>query len=499
MKTGFLQIIFLLISVIQINGQRNDTLEHTDSLLRSVTGKPDSLEKLTTGRLPDSSVMQTGKKLIYLQEDDPFYNPKSKFWIPALRVGLTNIANWAACRYYYKYDWAVISLKTWKQNLRGPWELDADGFHTNFWGHPHSGNLYFNVPRANGYHFWESTLFTAGGSLMWEVFLEKELPSINDFTFTTLGGVMLGETIYRISTSILDDRERGFNRVMRELLSGILNPPSAFNRLTNKKMFRVTPHEVYQKEPFSIRVRAGTDNIHNEFSAENHPVTSFLSIRFDYGDPFEIRKRKPFDVFIAQTGFFGVYPRKQSWFINGTALAAGSSSRENNTNFLKGIFQHFEYRFSKNYYLAVVGIGPGLFTTTRISPAVQFSSVTHVAGLPMIGSNLFAGPDTFKNASYSFGGGFKAGVETTLEIKDRLRAGLNAAAYWLCSYENPGRRSRMGMLVPRLSVNLTPRISVGTEHFFYFNKKIAEDRTTVFQTNQQHQFFAEFHFPAREK
>ena len=148
--------------------------------------------------------------------------------------------NWAIAGIFLIMTGHDISTKTWKYNLKHGWVWDDDHFGTNFIGHPHSGNIYFNVARSNGYSFWASLPFAIEGSLMWEYFGENTQPSKNDIVNTPISGMFLGEVLYRISSNILDDRARGINRFWRELIAGILDPPRALNRLTQGKMFRVT-------------------------------------------------------------------------------------------------------------------------------------------------------------------------------------------------------------------------------------------------------------------
>src|SRR5206468_13088616 len=126
-------------------------------------------------------------------------------------------------------------------------------------------------------------------------------PSINDIINTPISGAFLGEILYRISSNILDDRTRGGNRVFREILAGIINPPRALNRLTQGKMFRVTSKEVYQKEPLNITLSAGVHKVNNKIGKNNLFGTgtnnAIVHLQLDYGDPFETRHRKPFDLF----------------------------------------------------------------------------------------------------------------------------------------------------------------------------------------------------------
>lgn len=104
-----------------------------------------------------------------------------------------NLGLWAFDRYIRKGDYAHISLKSIKKNLTHGFKWDNDNLSDNIFLHPYYGNIYFNADRSNGYNFWQSSLFAAGGSLMWELFMENEYPSTNDIIATPIGGMVLGE------------------------------------------------------------------------------------------------------------------------------------------------------------------------------------------------------------------------------------------------------------------------------------------------------------------
>ena len=268
MKVIFLNISFLLFSLSLI-GQTDpepDTISSKDTismLIDTTTNPVDSV--LVIDDRPHN-------KYGGLMQDDPAYNRRYPLWQPAARVAFTNVVNWVVVRYLFNFEWARISSQTWKNNLKGPWVWDKDRFGVNFIGHPHTGNYYFNTARSNGYNFWQCFPFAVGGSAMWELFGEKDPPSKNDIINTPISGMFLGEVLYRISSNILDDRARGGNRVFREILAGLINPPRAFNRLTQGKMFRVLSKEVYQKEPLNITISAGVHKINteNHFGSGSH-------------------------------------------------------------------------------------------------------------------------------------------------------------------------------------------------------------------------------------
>src|SRR5688500_6252029 len=280
MKLISLSILILLCKLL--DAQTRDTVT-------AIIVDNSSLEK-------DTITPQTNKYGDLLN-DDPFYNPKYAWWKPSVRVVAANAFNWALAKYFYKFDWPATSITDWKNNFKKGPEWDVDRFGTNFIGHPHTGNYYFNIARSNGYSYWGSLPYALQGSLTWEYLGENERPSYNDLIVTPISGAFLGEVFYRISSNILDDRTRGKERVWREVLAGVINPPRAFNRLTQGKMFRVTNKEVYQKEPLNITFSAGAHRVNEDNKFGTGTTTGIINLQFDYGDPFEVRERESFDVF----------------------------------------------------------------------------------------------------------------------------------------------------------------------------------------------------------
>ncbi len=90
---------------------------------------------------------------------------------------------------------------------------DTDAFQVNMFMHPFQGAAYFRSGRVNGLNFWESTPLTFLGSLEWEFFGEKTLPSLNDLYNTGFGGIVLGEMTWRLAPLIRDNRARGLGRL----------------------------------------------------------------------------------------------------------------------------------------------------------------------------------------------------------------------------------------------------------------------------------------------
>lgn len=83
----------------------------------------------------------------------------------------------------FRAEYARINFKTVRNNFnRSVW--DNDMFSTTFLCIPIMVD-YTSTRHVQTGKFWQSVPFAAGGSLMWELFMENEAPSINDFMATT--------------------------------------------------------------------------------------------------------------------------------------------------------------------------------------------------------------------------------------------------------------------------------------------------------------------------
>lgn len=203
-------------------------------------------------------------------------------------------------------DWAPITRDTISRNLRAGFPFDHDMLPTNFFGHPYHGSLLFNAARGAGLSFWESSLHAVGGSLMWELFAEREPPSSNDLVATGLGGVLLGEITHRLSSQLLDDSRSGAPRLFRELGATLVNPVRGFDRLGTAHAWQTGPPPV--RIPVRLRLHAGGDRVQVEEQQEQvdtpEPALVF-GADVEYG---ELRARsgrntlRPFEFFELYAG-----------------------------------------------------------------------------------------------------------------------------------------------------------------------------------------------------
>jgi hypothetical protein len=426
-----------------------------------------------------------------LMDDDTLYNLKYHWLTPSLRVLSSNILNWGIARYVLNVNWASNGIEDWKKNIHSKPEWDVDAFGTNFFGHPYAGNLYFNVARANGYSFWGSLPFAIQGSLTWEYFGEKTKPSYNDMINTPISGMFLGEVFYRLSSNILDDRTRGAQRVFRELVAGVLNPSRALNRFTQGKMFRVTPREVYQKEPLNVTLSAGVHKVNDKIGKDNKfgtgSTNAMLTMQLDYGDPFETRHRKPFDFFRFRMELGYGDDKYLLDHIDGYGLLAGGNIKEN--RLLGGLFQHYDYWRNTIFEVASLGFGGGLISNIPVTKQSNIYSNIHLALVPLAGNNTQYGPDTSEFRHYNFGGGLQAKIEETMNVGNWATFGFTGFYYWIHTYNGLPGNSLVGILKPTITVRLFRSLRLGFEHHIYHNDRYLNDIPTLHLTRTEQKVF----------
>jgi len=215
---------------------RLDTAWLGASLLTPIAAPPELWEQAPGTPRPPAFLGDTTLPCLEF-ECAPPGTRKPRFWRGLGEVVVVNIIPNAFSRLQDK-EWSQFTLQSWADNIKYPWQWDNNAFLNNQFSHPYHGNLYFNAARSNGYNFWQSVPWAFGGSLMWELFFEVWAPAPNDLLNTSLGGIALGEMLYRMSSLTLDNESSGSERVFREIGATLLNPVRGFNRALDGTMFK---------------------------------------------------------------------------------------------------------------------------------------------------------------------------------------------------------------------------------------------------------------------
>jgi len=344
-------------------------------------------------------------------------------------VGL-NMGVWGM-DYLAKAEFAHINLSTMKHNITNGLVWDNDQLNTNLFAHPYHGGLYFASARANGMNFWQSLPFSFGGSLMWEFCMENEPPAINDVLATTLGGAMMGEMLFKLSSSVYDDSKEGIGRVGREVLGGLISPMMAVNRILSGKAWRIhrnSNYEYFHSNPTTFEMLIGERYISERGHAFQGAYSFDLGFQAKHGDPYEKENYEPYDWFNVSMGFSfgGEQPTINS--VNAVGLLAGKNvALAGNQQMVLGIYQHFNF-FDSNPVLSTgstvtpyqvaetVSFGPGLmYKLNTNNDKIGFTGASY-ANIVLLGASL---SDHFQVMSrkYSMGQGFSLNMSASLQYK----------------------------------------------------------------------------------
>lgn len=380
---------------------------------------------------------------------DLAYYGKRHFWQAAATVAGFNVALWSYDRFIEHGDFAYISLHSIKENFRHGFIWDNDKLGTNMFLHPYTGNLYFNGARANGFNFWQSSLFAIGGSAMWELFMECEYPSTNDIIATPIGGIAIGEVAWRASDALLDDRTTGRQRFVREASAFVINPMRGLTRIINGDAWRhrLSSGKTCGVPNVGVEISLGPKIIefkHDGYS--DHKVGAQLNLNLEYGDRFEVHSKLPYDYFTLHAGlnFMSSQPVLSELQITGRLLARELLDSYQNQDLSLGIYQHFDYYDSDTishthskcpYKLGIpASLGVGTMYRNTTNPRVIFDTYAHFNGV-FLGSIL---SDYYRlderNYNWAMGWAAKIGAQIALSNK-RFSASLLSSVYRLYTFK----------------------------------------------------------------
>ena len=322
--------------------------------------------------------------------------------------------------------WSHISMNTIGHNITHKyWSWDHDSHEMNAFRHPIHGSLYYLIARANGMSVGESSLYTLGGTWMWEIFCEAEEPSINDMVYTTVGGITIGEPLWRSAKCLL----------------GLVKKKG------RKKSY----------EPFTTSLSAGYRNF--EMHGAKTIRDAYITWEATYGDLFDETKRGLFDYFdISGT----IAPKQEKDMVSQMRvdhqLWSWPLANESTKKLVAGIYNHFDFinlmpikaaqeenKLPDAYSYSEVGaIGPGV--AYRLGQRVSWEQQLYVNGI-MMGATPC---DMFHSGSsgYSFGSGYGVRLYSTLSVGNWLRVGVRAQCShlftWDGFYDDDKSRTRDG-------------------------------------------------------
>ncbi len=379
---------------------------------------------------------------------------KKHFWRAAAEVAGFNIGLWAFDRFVQHGEFSYISWKTIRDNFRNGFEWDDDYLPTNFFAHPYNGSLFYNAGRANGYNFWQSSLFAISGSAMWELVMECEPPSTNDIIATPIGGTAIGEVLYRSSDLVINDRATGAERIGREVAAFLIDPMRGINRIVSGEAWkkRATSGRQFGLPPLTAEISFGGRGLAGLNKGSDYVRGGFAArLTMEYGNPYEETTRKPYDYFTFLAEFQGI---KSQPPISRIEIAGRLLSKElydkPDFNLNLGLYQHFDYIDSDTirpdksdkllpcpipYKLAApASFGGGILFRYEPLPSACLDGYAHVNAVIIAGTLT----DFYRNyhRSYNYGSGFsiKTGLNWTLAT-DRISISAANKFYRLYTWD----------------------------------------------------------------
>jgi hypothetical protein len=375
-----------------------------------------------------------------------------------------NLAVWAY-DYLIMQPYVRVSPATWKNNLQKGMEWDDSDFFTNQILHPYHGGAYYTGARAYGFSWWESLLFTGFGSLVWEYFGERDLPSTNDFIVTTMGGAAFGEAGYRLAEAFSRSRDTGARGALREFAAWVVNPMYKLNELVFGEPF--VERNRLPWTHLDLILRGGLAYAYDDDKRFNERFSSFphayIGAHIIYGNPWD------------DTPLYGLYDfftvkidgevdwLNPSWDIFADALLCGVKlfpGRE--ARGILGLYQQFDYLENLVYKFSANGMGAGY--QMRI-PFAQDSAITlnaYFYGVVLgILDSRYSRWEINNRDAKGAGWSYKLGLRYLIE--GRLSLSLDYYYYWLHILDGADWKDIVRIFTSSLEVPLEEGASIGFE------------------------------------
>ena len=279
--------------------------------------------------------------------------------------------------YFHDSNYVQVSPSTWWRNLERGFEFDQNKFDTNNFYHPWNGALFYSAGRSTGLGFWGSSSLAVAGSFLWECCGETLKMSANDMVSTSLGGVAMGEMIHRLGSVILDNRDKGVSRVLREASIFPFDIVRGFNRGLFRDQYRSpNPEEPLDWRPRRLGglVSLGARRVGNEgeLGGEGAKTAPFVDLWVAYGSVFDNERRRPYDSFWMQTqiNFTDDVDPAGLMTIRGDVLSKpfGEPGARNGAI---ALVQHFDYVNQRTWEFAAQSLALGLSHRLRLSPSTR--------------------------------------------------------------------------------------------------------------------------------
>jgi hypothetical protein len=213
-------------------------------------------------------------------------------------------------------------------------------------------------------------------------------------------------------------------------------------------------------------------------------------LQLDYGDPFEIRHRKPFDLFRFRVELSYGDRKNLLNHIDGYGILAGTNSNEHK---LLGLFQQYDYWHNDIFEVATLGFGGGLITDVPVARHSHIYSNFQLAIVPLAGNNTQFGPVESDFRQYNFGGGAQAKLEERFNLHNWASVGFTGYYYWIHTYDGLPGTNIVGIVKPRITLRILRNTSIGFEHHIYFNDRKSKELPDLHLVTTEQKLFLQIY------
>lgn len=391
------------------------------------------------------------------------YNQSRKvnYWVPAAETFGLNIFVWSYDRYVKNKYWARISWKTMSNNLTHGFVWDTDGFETNQLFHPYSGALSFTAARSSGLDFWQSLPYPFTGSLMWELFMETEYPSINDVITTPMSGIVLGEVSYRVSNLVLFSGEKSF---WRQLAATAISPMNGFNQMISGKKSKSARR--HKKPQYQIALSAGLNGVFIDRKFSQRLPHLYLNYQMVYGSYARIRKNyKPFDYFVTNVGASLSHNNNIIAIFSSGMLLGRNLNLDTGNHGAIGLFKSFNFLNNRVYKISSSSVGAGVITSHSLNNKLLWNNSLIASIIVMGGVNSLYAEEVERD--YNLGPGTSAKYESSLNVNHFARIYLRYKHYWIHPLSGAKGNEYVDILMLGASVLFSPQQSLNFEFIEY--------------------------------
>ena len=351
-------------------------------------------------------------------------------------------------------DIYATTYKTFEHNFKTTPVLDSDLFEVNQLYHPYQGAMYFGFGRSAGLSYWQSLLYSIGGSELWETAGEVDPPSFNDHIASGIGGSFLGEPLFRMASLVLEGggENPGF---WRELGAACISPPTGINRLLFGQRFdKVFPSH---NPPTFTRLRLGMSMTARQ--SDNGPLKTYdrqqatIDFLMAYGLPGKrgYTYDRPFDYFnfefAAGTGRDAFENIMSRGLLYGTGYEVGDAYRG-----LWGLYGSYDYISPQNFRVSSTAASLGTTAQWWMMPDVALQ-YTALGGVGYAAAGTINGPG---ERNYRYGTTPQGLLALRLIMGDRAMVDMTGREYYISDVNgsSPGGHELIG----RGNVGLTVRV-----------------------------------------